>query len=100
MRSDEIRFYFRRLRPYLFLAVILFGVGFLIGVVGIKRFPEWSAAFEKSLGGFVKMFHGLPKLQLALAIFVNNALKTLAVILLGVILAFCRRSSCSSMVPP
>lgn len=85
MRSEEIRHYVHRLRPYLATAMILFAAGFLIGVVGFKRFPAWSAAFEQSLGGFVKLFHGLPKLQLALAIFVNNALKTLAVILLGAI---------------
>ena len=35
---------------------------------------------------FIKVFRGLPKLQLAAAIFLNNSVKTMAAILLGVFL--------------
>ena len=84
MRSEEIRIYVHRLRPYLAASIVLFTLGFAIGLIAFYRFPEWSAFFEKSLAGFINTFRGLPKLQLAAAIFVNNSVKTLAAILLGV----------------
>ena len=83
MSAEEIRAYFKRLRPYFLTSLVLFSVGFILGVVASARFPELTAGFATSLGGFVKLFHGLSKLQLAVAIFVNNAVKTLAAILLG-----------------
>jgi stage II sporulation protein M len=83
MSVEEIRAYFKRLRPYFLTSLVLFSVGFILGVVASARFPELTAGFAKSLGGFVKLFHGLSKLQLAVTIFVNNAIKTLAAILFG-----------------
>jgi stage II sporulation protein M len=84
MHSQEILVYFRRLRPYLAASTLLFAAGFVGAWVAVHQFPEVTAIFEKSLAGFIKKFGGLPKLQLAAAIFFNNALKTLAAILLGV----------------
>ncbi|MGH7888181.1 MAG: stage II sporulation protein M, partial [Candidatus Binatia bacterium] len=83
MPAEEIRSYLHRLRPYLVTSVVLFGVGLVIGLMIVNRFPQMAESFESSLAGFVKIFRGLPKLQLAAAIFVNNAVKTLGVILLG-----------------
>ena len=83
MPAEEIRSYLHRLRPYLVASIVFFGVGFVIGLMIVNRFPQMADTFESSLASFVKIFRGLPKLQLAAAIFVNNTVKTLGVILLG-----------------
>ena len=83
MPVEEIRSYLRRLRPYLIASLVLFGVGFVIGLMIVNRFPQMADTFEASLAGFAKVFRGLPKLRLAAAIFLNNAVKTLMAILLG-----------------
>ena len=77
--------YLRRLRIYLAASVFLFGLGALIGTATIFYFPGIARYVEASVGGFVKIFRGLPPLQLAGAIFLNNAIKTLLVIALGVL---------------
>ena len=77
------RAYFQRLRPYLTASLILFSVGFAIGLMVVDRFPQMADAFEESLAGFVKSFRGLPKGRLAVMIFLNNSVKTLLAILLG-----------------
>ena len=86
MPVEEIRSYLNRLRPYLIASILLFGFGFVIGSMVVHRFPQMVDNFESSLAGFISVFRGLPKAQLALAIFINNTLKTFAVILLGAIL--------------
>jgi stage II sporulation protein M len=83
MPGEEIRAYLRRLRPYLTASVIFFGIGVAIGLMIVQRFPQMADSFEDSLVAFIKVFRGLPKLQLAAAIFLNNSVKTLAAILLG-----------------
>jgi stage II sporulation protein M len=87
MATGQIRAYAHRLGPFFVASVALFGIGVVIGVVVFDRSPELSAIFQSSLAGFIKRFRGLPKLQLAAAIFFNNAIKTLAAILLGCFLA-------------
>jgi len=87
MSCTEIRDYLIRLRPYLIASVIFFGVGFVIGLMIVNRFPEMANSFESSLTGFVKIFRGLPRFRLFTAIFVNNSVKTLLAILLGLIFA-------------
>ncbi len=87
MSCMEIRAYLIRLRPYLIASVVFFGVGFVIGLMIVNRFPQMADSFESSLTGFVKIFHGLPKFRLFAAIFVNNSVKTLLAILLGLIFA-------------
>ena len=66
--------------------MILLAVGILIGITAIFYYPDFAHELEDSLSGFAKHFRGLSKLQLAGAIFLNNALKTLVVILLGTLL--------------
>jgi stage II sporulation protein M len=77
--------YLKRLRIYFAASVSLFGLGALIGTAAIFYFPAIARYVEASVGGFVKIFRGLPPLQLAGAIFLNNAIKTLFVIALGVL---------------
>jgi len=83
MPSQERRDYFIRLRPYLKASLVIFGIGIVIGLMINSRFPEIADHFQSSLVSFVKIFRGLSKLQLAAAIFLNNAVKTLAAILFG-----------------
>ncbi len=86
MPIEEIRSYANRLYPYLITSIILFAAGFIFGLMIINRFPEMVEPFESSLTGFISIFRGLPKPQLAAAIFVNNTVKTLVMILLGTLL--------------
>jgi stage II sporulation protein M len=83
MTSQEQPRYLRRLGAYFVTSVILFGVGMVVGVTMISHFPGLARQLEGSLAGFVKIFRHLPPLQLAAAIFLNNALKTLVVVFLG-----------------
>ncbi|HLN87978.1 MAG TPA: stage II sporulation protein M [Candidatus Limnocylindrales bacterium] len=86
MPVEEIRSYLHRLRPYLVASIFLFGIGLVIGLMIVNRFPQMAETFESSLASFIKVFRGLPKFKLAGAIFVNNTVKTLAMILLGALL--------------
>ena len=75
--------YLRRLRIYFLASVVLLGIGIVLGVVTIAYYPGLAQKLENELTGFVKLFRGLPKLHLVGAIFLNNALKSLIVIVLG-----------------
>jgi stage II sporulation protein M len=77
--------YLKRLWTYLAASVLLFGLGSLIGTATIFYFPGIADQLAASLAGFVKIFRDLTPLQLAGAIFFNNAIKTLLVIALGIL---------------
>lgn len=83
MSADECRAYFRHLIPYLKTSLAIFGTGAVIGLLIVSHFPEVAGRFESSVVGFVSIFRGLSKFQLAAAIFLNNSAKTLLAILLG-----------------
>ena len=83
MSREERRAYLKRLYPHLKTSLVIFGSGIVAGSMSVTLVPELAGHFESSVVGFVKIFHGLSKLQLAAAIFLNNALKTLLAILLG-----------------
>jgi len=83
MNRQERRVYLRELRPYLIASILFFAIGAVIGAAVASRFPGLADHFGDSVAGFLKTFRGLPKPQLAAAIFVNNSVKTLAAILLG-----------------
>jgi stage II sporulation protein M len=83
MSRAERRAYITRLYPYLKTSLVIFGSGIVIGLMSITHFPDLAGYFESSVVGFVKIFRGLSKFELAAAIFLNNALKTLLEILLG-----------------
>jgi stage II sporulation protein M len=75
-----------RLRPFALASVSLFCVAALAGGLAIIYVPQLATQLQELLNQFAQMFRGLPKLQLAVAIFLNNSLKTLVVILLGPLL--------------
>ncbi|MBM2803302.1 MAG: hypothetical protein HW419_1195 [Deltaproteobacteria bacterium] len=81
---QQLRAYWHRLRPYLITSIVLFSVGVVVGLLIVNRFPHMMDSVEESLGAFIRQFRGLPKLELAAAIFLNNSVKTLAVALLGI----------------
>lgn len=83
MNRHEQRVYLGQLRPYLIASIVFFTVGAVIGAAMASRFPGLADNFGDSIAGFLKAFHGLPKTQLAAAIFFNNSIKTLAAIFLG-----------------
>jgi stage II sporulation protein M len=83
MNRDHQRAYLRELRPFLIASLVFFTVGVACGVAVANRFPGLADHFGDSITGFLKTFRGLPKPQLAVAIFLNNSVKTLAAILLG-----------------
>jgi stage II sporulation protein M len=80
----EQRQYIRELSPYLLASIGLLIAGALLGVAIAVRAPDISSARREALGEFAGFFTGLPTPLLALAIFLNNAVKTLVVILAGV----------------
>ena len=81
---QQLRAYLHHLRPYLTTSIVLFSVGAAIGLILINQFPHMTDSLEESLHAFIKQFRGLSKLKLAAAIFLNNSVKTLVVILLGI----------------
>ncbi|HEY1269438.1 MAG TPA: stage II sporulation protein M [Candidatus Binatia bacterium] len=80
----EQRDYIRELAPYLLASVALLLAGALAGVAMAERAPDISSMRREALSEFVSLFKGLPAPLLALAIFLNNAVKTLVVIVAGV----------------
>jgi stage II sporulation protein M len=64
----------------------LFGIGILLGLMIMQRHPSLADYFAETLANFAKRFVGMPRIQLAAAIFLNNAVKTLVAILLGALL--------------
>lgn len=79
----EQRRYLRELRPYIYASVALLLAGAAGGAAASAYAPEFSAAGRDTIKQFVRLFAGLPKPNLAAAIFFNNGAKTLAVILFG-----------------
>ena len=74
------------LRPYGMASVGLFAIGALAGGMAIIFYPETAEQLQELLKQFAKMFQGMSRLRLAAAIFLNNSVKTLLVILLGPLL--------------
>jgi stage II sporulation protein M len=74
----------REIGPYFVASVVLLAGGVLYGVGTAAVAPEMAGAGMEALREFGGMFLGLPKSRLALAIFLNNAVKTLLAIALGV----------------
>jgi len=86
MPAAERRAYLGRLKPYLTISLVLFGIGIVIGLVIMQRDPSLADYFEDTLASFVKRFSGMSRIQLAAAIFLNNTVKTLFAILFGALL--------------
>jgi stage II sporulation protein M len=84
--SLEQRLDLARLRPFALASVLLFCAAALAGLLAVIYLPQVAAQLQELLQQFAQMFRGLPKLQLAFAIFLNNGMKTLLVILLGPLL--------------
>jgi stage II sporulation protein M len=76
--------YFRELKPYMVASLLLIVAGAIFGIVSSMHFPEIAGARSEALKEFSRLFLGLSKPYLALAIFLNNSLKTLVVIVLGI----------------
>ena len=81
--SQEQSRYLRELRPYFIASVLLILAGMVCGVATSTYAPKLSSAPGEALQEFGKLFLGLSKPYLAAAIFLNNGLKTLAVIVVG-----------------
>ena len=79
--------YFRELRPFLITALLLFALGIMAGSLLAGHSTFAGLKINESLGGFAQMFINLPRPLLALMIFANNAVKTLLVIVLGIVFA-------------
>ena len=82
---DDLRQYVRQLGPYIAAAIVLLSLG-VIGGIFLADHPVFSGfKIRQSIGEFGQLFLHFPKPLLALAIFINNGLKTLLAIVLGVI---------------
>lgn len=83
MSGEECRSYVSELRPQIKTSLLFFAIGMVAGLMIVLRFPQLTDQFGENIANFVKIFHGLPRFQLAAAIFFNNATKTLLAIVLG-----------------
>ena len=75
--------YFHDIAPYLLASSALLLAAAFAGFAWTAHSSDFFAARREALGEFASLFVGLPRPLLALAIFVNNALKTLIVIVAG-----------------
>lgn len=82
--AEERRAYSARLAPYFTCGLALFTAGAVAGLLIVLRMPELADRFADTLAAFVKGFAAMPRWQLAVAIFLNNSVKTLIALLLGV----------------
>jgi stage II sporulation protein M len=82
---DERRAYTARLMPYLTASLGLFFLGAIAGLIIVQQVPELADRFADTIATFVKGFAGMPRWQLAIAIFLNNSVKTLIALLLGIL---------------
>lgn len=80
---QEQSHYLRELIPYLVASVLVIVAAAGLAVVTSTETPNVSSAPAEALGEFANLFLQLPKPYLALAIFLNNCVKTLAVIVVG-----------------
>jgi stage II sporulation protein M len=88
LTKDERLHYQRKLRPFLATSIALFVAGGLLGALATTYAPHITRYFNQDVAEFVKLFRALPKLALAAAIFLNNTIKSLLVIVGGLALGF------------
>lgn len=86
MSREDQRAYAAQLMPYLARSAALFLIGIAGGLFIVRQAPELADQFIRNLAAFVKGFAGMPPWQLAIAIFLNNSVKTLIAILAGTLL--------------
>jgi stage II sporulation protein M len=84
LRQGQIG-YWRELRPHIKASLILLSIGTAAGSLSAAHFLTIDSGFSDSLRSFTQIFTGLPRPLLAAAIFLNNATKTLLVLVLGII---------------
>ncbi len=80
---NEAISYWRKLRPYVITSLVLLLSGGALGAAAAYS-PPIARHFEENVTEFVKLFRGLPKIELAAAIFLNNSLKGLLVLVGGI----------------
>lgn len=86
LSKDERLHYQRKLGPYLATSVALFVAGAILGALATSFAPHIAQYFNQNVAEFVKFFRALPKLALAVAIFLNNSIKALLVVVGGLAL--------------
>jgi len=77
--------YLRELRPHMSAMGFLLVSGVVAGFLLAAHLPFSGSGIVQSLGGTARVLLGLPKVFLALGIFLNNGVKTLLVIVLGIL---------------
>jgi stage II sporulation protein M len=83
LSREERRVYASQLLPYLFGSLAFFIVGIAAGLFVVRQAPELRDGLIENITAFVKNFAGMTPWRLAMAIFLNNSVKTLAAIVLG-----------------
>ena len=81
MREQYV--YGRELVPFLAVSLVVIAVGTVLGFLSPLHAPKVASQVSAPVAEFVNKFVDLPKPYLALAIFLNNVVKTLLVIILG-----------------
>ena len=78
--------YFRELKPHMGAIILVLALGIAAGIFLASFSPESKPEIIESLRGTARFLLGLPKVLLALGIFLNNSVKTFLVIVSGVLL--------------
>jgi stage II sporulation protein M len=84
LRPEQVG-YLQELRPHIKASLGLLALGAVMGILSATHFFTIDTRFSESLRSFTQAFTGLPKPLLALAIFLNNAIKTFFVLILGIV---------------
>ncbi|WP_300609579.1 stage II sporulation protein M [Methanohalophilus sp.] len=82
----EIRTYVNEIKQLLLLSIVVFFISAVAGYVFTSMNPEMADLSLQELESIVELMEGLTPLQIMLLIFLNNSIKSLFAILLGVLL--------------
>lgn len=82
----EIRSYVNEIKPLILLSILVFFISAIMGYVFTSTNPETADFSLQELESLVELIEGLSPLQIMFFIFLNNSIKSLFAILLGVFL--------------
>ncbi|MBP2029180.1 stage II sporulation protein M [Methanohalophilus levihalophilus] len=82
----EIKSYVGEIKPLIILATLVFFISAVLGYLFTSMNPDSAGFSLQELESLVELIEGLSPLQIMLFIFLNNSIKSLFAILLGVFL--------------
>jgi stage II sporulation protein M len=78
--------YIRELRPFVVFSALLFGLGVLLGSLVVESQPGTATLVVREAGAFLNLTKSFSQPGLFLFVLVNNAVKTLVMMYMGIVL--------------